>query len=150
MEFQKIKFTKNAGVELKYTRLHETQDEVISKTDVVEKSKDEPHPDFKAALEKLVPIVRYDEGIPDKQTADITITGVSLFSDGEVCIITHVRRIASGASVRNSGRISFESEEFKKVDELFLALQELKKQAKLYVEGKRAQLDIFNVEEEAA
>lgn len=146
MEFKKIKYTRTGGLELKYVRVKTLSEDVLSKTEVVEKCKDEPHPDLLNALQSLKSIIAYDEGYDKK--AEINVTGVSLFNDHETVIISHTKTINSGATNRNSGRVSFESEEFEKVDELFKIVNTIVKEATAYVaDGKRAQLSIFSEEE---
>jgi len=143
MDFKKIKYTKNGGLELKYYTYTDMGEGVVSKTEVSTKCKDEPHPDLINALQALKPIVEYDEGY--KKGTVITVTGISLFGDADTVIITHTKEKKSGTTVTNSGRISRESEDFGKTEQLFSLVTNVIVEAEEYVSNqKRAQLDMFN------
>lgn len=146
MNFKKIKITKTGGLELAYTRLKTDSEGTVLSTEVVEKSKDEVHPDFANALQAFQDIVRKDEGYTAKH--QITITGVSLFSQHETVIITHTKEIKSGVTARNSGRINIaESESGLDLIALGKMVENLVKEATAYiVDNKRAQLSIFSPE----
>jgi len=148
VEFKKIKQTKGAGLEIKYTQTHD-KDGIITSTDhTVESKGAEPSPDFKEALQKFQEIVRYDEGYTTK--VEVEVTGVSYFPSNEAFVITHVKSINSGRTARNSGRISLNSESFSKTSELLEAWNRLVLETKAYLfEGKRAQLSMAFVEDAA-
>lgn len=149
-EFQlrKLKITKSAGVEILYNDLLERNDTIIPTEHGVKCKKDEPHPDLKAALSALEDIVRYDEGYSKK--VDVEVTGVTYFPSNEAWIITHVKSKVSGRTATNSGRISANSEEFSKIDEMQAHWDVIVEEVRKYLfEGKRAQLSIaFGSEDE--
>jgi len=141
IDVRKVKYTKSGGLEIKYTDYITKDDVVIPVNHTVDTKKDEPHPDFKIALQAFQPIVKYDEGLKDN--AEIEITGVNYFPANEAFILTHVKDIESGRTARNSGRISMNSETFNKLDELQSAWDEMVAETKEYLfNGKRAQLSL--------
>lgn len=145
--FRKIKITKTNGVVLQYVRQNQAEAGSVLNTDVVEKSPDEVHPDFKKALQAFAAVVVDDEGYQDKK--GVVITGLSLFNNEETVIVTHTKEIKSGVTARNSGRISLtESESGLDLTKLSKLVKNLIKEAKAYVDdNKRAQLTIFDAKE---
>lgn len=107
-----------------------------------------PHPDLLEAFDALSEIVKYDESYPKK--VEMNMTGITIFPKAGVVILSHVKEILSGKTVRNSGRISYESESFEKAEVLKGYVDYLEEEVfKFLFEGKRAQLSLA-LEEEGA
>lgn len=138
MNYKKIKIT-SRGVELVYLNTRQLAEGVYVHTDVVEKSTDEPHPDFLAALQRLSEIAADDEGASKD---DITMTGVTLYESQGAYRLTYMMQIISGKVVRNSGKIGEETDDLD-YDRLVRLVNELKDEATAYRNGKRAQLTLF-------
>lgn len=146
--FQLKKFKKtNAGIQADYLEETVLAKDVISKQNVTRSLKDDPHPDLINAMKKLDEIVRYDEDYGDDE--EIEVTGITIFPSNETAIITHLKKIKSGRTARNSGRIHFNSEEFEKASDLVDIIDDLETEVyKFFFKGKRAQLQMFPHDEE--
>lgn len=129
------------GIKASWTETTMLGKDVASKDDANKECKDDPHPDFINAFQALKEIVIYDEGL--SEDADIKITGLRLYSDS-LAQITHVKEIESGATARNSGKISRESEDFELADRLFELIQKINHETyEYFINKKRAQLTMF-------
>ena len=103
-------------------------------------NKDAPHPDFAKAFDLLLPIIAYDEGAGD--ISDYTVKGLSFKNDSTVKI-SHMKQIESGETIRNSGWISFDNEEFENRKELKAACEKIKHEAyEYFINNKRLQLKL--------
>ncbi len=136
---KKLKIT-NSGLAMTYNEkvvIGEVASEIMHSVT----SKDEVHPDMKTALQAFQDVVRYDEGYSEE--AEIKITGITVFPDLKMLIISHNKKIISGNTNRNSGRIHFESEDFEKAAECENIYKTLQTEAFEFIaKNKRAQLEL--------
>ena len=142
MQFKKVKIT-SQGFEAAWSEAVESQDGTTSITEHTVKSKDLPHPDLHEAMQALQSWVQVDEGLTKK--AEITVTGISLFNDGDTAIVSHTKKLKSGTTGRSSGRVGY-NEEDETTTTLFSLIEDIITEAKAFVkDGKRAQLEMaFN------
>ena len=145
-KLKKLKIT-NAGLAMTYVESVIIGD-VASEVQHTVTAKDDVHPDMREALGKFQEIVRYDEGY--NKSVVLNVTGITAFPSIDSIIITHTKEILSGNTARNSGKISFESEEFEKAKMCSEFYKALEKEAWEFIQNnKRAQLEIaFNGEGE--
>ena len=99
---------------------------------------DEPHIDFKKAMDGLLPVVAYDER--DVDNLDYEIKGISL-KGNEAVKIHHMKYVESGKTSRSSGWIYFDSEDFEKAELAQKAVAKIKHEAyEYFINYKRMQL----------
>lgn len=109
-------------------------------------NKDEPHPDFRKAMESLRKVVAYDESIDDPKI--ITVKGIEIKK--ESVRITHSKLTQSGEPTRKSSWISLEAEDFDEIKALKAGVEKIKHEAyEYFINYKRMQLSI-PLEEKAA
>lgn len=147
-DFKLLKFKKtNAGVVIGFTEKTTLANGVQSTSTVQKSFREDPHPELVDALQDIGEIVMYDEDY--KKGTEIVVTGITIFPEIECAILSHLKETKSGKTVRNSGRISKESETYQKAAKLFDMIDILENEAFEYVyEGKRAQLALFDANEE--
>jgi hypothetical protein len=139
MQFKKIKIT-SQGFEAAWKEVSTKEDETTAIAEHSVKSKDQAHPDLSDSLQALRAWVEHDEGLTKK--AEINITGISLFNDGDTVIVSHTKKLKSGTTGRSSGRVAYDEEDQQTVT-LFNLIETVKKEAVAYIkEGKRAQLEM--------
>jgi hypothetical protein len=115
-------------------------------------SREEPHPDFTAALRAFVPAVLALCELPLAYGDTLMVRGVSLSRDddgNEGCVVTCLKELGTVPAplVLNTPHVSErpqgEDGPCTMPGALAEALETLKDEAKAYVRGKRAQADLF-------
>jgi hypothetical protein len=139
MQFKKVKIT-SQGFEAAWKEIVEKDDNTTAIAEHTIKSKDQAHPDLSDSLQALRAWVEHDEGLTKK--AEINITGISLFNDGDTVIVSHTKKLKSGTTGRSSGRVAYDEEDQQTVT-LFNLIDTVLKEAQAFVkDGKRAQLEM--------